>query len=81
MKKQNEYRPVTFCGPTGKWETGLFHEWGYNNMSVGIIEGEDGRVHTIFPWKIRFLDSQYEFDKFEWGHEEDEEEWGDSGTF
>jgi hypothetical protein len=44
----------------------LFHEWGqeavedngqgFGNFTVGIVEDEDGQVHTVNPNHIKFLD-------------------------
>lgn len=43
---------------------GRFHEWGYElamnkeRISVAIVEDEDGRIHTVLPAEVQFLDSR-----------------------
>ncbi|MED7670218.1 hypothetical protein GXB78_23720 [Pseudomonas moraviensis subsp. stanleyae] len=46
---------------------GRFHGWGVEyeefengpgNYSVAIVEMADGKIQTLMPWAIRFLDSE-----------------------
>lgn len=67
----DENRPVEFKldsttnpllkGRFIKWGSGVIEEHqGSFQYSVGIIEGEDGKVHEITPDYIKFTDKKYE---------------------
>lgn len=73
--RKADYRLCLVYGNNGKAEKGIFHCWGYNNMTVAVVESEDGTVRTVFPWKIRFIDSDKIFSEYAWdtyGSEYDE---------
>ncbi len=51
------------------WEEGLFHQWGSDyeefesgpgNYSIAIVENSEGKVHTVTPDCVVFLDSPKE---------------------
>lgn len=48
-----------------EFELGYFHEWGVDgeemdvgalNYTIGIVELKDGRVVTVMPEKLKFID-------------------------
>ena len=65
--KYAELRPcyVRIAGKIDK--PGFFHCWGMNNGTVGLVEDEQGKIHTVAPWRIRFLDDPG-WGEYAWEH-------------
>lgn len=68
MKKE-ELRKIEFTSRSYRGNAikkGYFHQWGlmsesngddtYYNVSVGIVEDEEGNVCSVYPATIKFLD-------------------------
>ena len=70
MNRLIDYRPCYVRMGNGEWKKGMFHGWGINNGTVGIVEDTKGRVRYVYPGRIRFADDPG-FDEWAWDDEEE----------
>lgn len=56
--KRNDLRKVEFIDLNGKRRTVYFHKWVVANdgLIVGLVEDEDGGMHSVLLERIRFID-------------------------
>lgn len=57
--EDSEYRPCIVNG-----RKGLFHKWGFDGKTVGIVEFEGAPIAVVPPEKIQFLDSGNYFNRY-----------------
>lgn len=79
---QSEMRPC-WVKDGGFERKALFHCWehrqdlisasiGTVSRTLGIVEYEDGTVHEVYPYYIRFIDSEALINQFYFGNEVEE---------